>query len=112
IDVEVHGVPGPAAIGSATRPAPPGRSPAALTMIGRNRTIAQTAPRPDRRGGQGEGAPDHGRQIMTDDSGTAAGGAAAARPGIFDRDLDSNPANYTPLSSLSFLSRAATVYPH
>lgn len=31
---------------------------------------------------------------------------------IYDRDLDKNPANHVPLSPLSFLKRAATVYPH
>lgn len=30
---------------------------------------------------------------------------------IYDQDLDKNPANYTPLSPLSFLRRAATLYP-
>jgi fatty-acyl-CoA synthase len=30
---------------------------------------------------------------------------------IFDRDLDPTPANYTPLSPLSFLARSAAVYP-
>jgi fatty-acyl-CoA synthase len=30
---------------------------------------------------------------------------------IYDRDLDKNPANYTPLSPISFLVRAARVYP-
>ncbi len=31
--------------------------------------------------------------------------------GIYDRDLDQTPANYTPLSPLSFIARAADVYP-
>ena len=31
--------------------------------------------------------------------------------GIYDRDLDKNAANYTPLTPLSFLARAAAVYP-
>jgi fatty-acyl-CoA synthase len=31
---------------------------------------------------------------------------------IYDRDLDKNPANHVPLSPLSFLKRAATVYPN
>ena len=31
--------------------------------------------------------------------------------GIYDRDLDKNAANYTPLTPLSFLERAAAVYP-
>ena len=30
---------------------------------------------------------------------------------IFDHNLDKNPANYAPLSPLSFLERAAYVYP-
>src|ERR671914_39462 len=30
---------------------------------------------------------------------------------IYDRDLDKNPANYAPLTPLSFLERAAYVYP-
>jgi len=30
---------------------------------------------------------------------------------IYDRDLDPNPANYTPLSPLTYLKRAARVYP-
>ena len=29
----------------------------------------------------------------------------------YSSDLDANPANYTPLSPLTFLERAATVYP-
>src|SRR4051812_16344697 len=33
------------------------------------------------------------------------------RSGIYDRDLDRGPANYTPLTPLSFLARAAAVYP-
>jgi fatty-acyl-CoA synthase len=32
-------------------------------------------------------------------------------PGLFDRDLDAGPANYVPLSPVSFLARAAAVYP-
>ncbi|MGN6585146.1 MAG: AMP-binding protein, partial [Rhizobiaceae bacterium] len=32
-------------------------------------------------------------------------------PNIFEQDLDRNPANYQPLSPLSFLERAAQVYP-
>ena len=32
-------------------------------------------------------------------------------PNIFEQDLDRNPANYQPLSPLSFLERAARVYP-
>jgi len=32
--------------------------------------------------------------------------------GLFDRDLSRRPANYVPLSPLSFLERAAAVYPH
>jgi fatty-acyl-CoA synthase len=35
----------------------------------------------------------------------------SANPGMFDRDLDRNPANYAPLTPLSFLERAASVYP-
>jgi fatty-acyl-CoA synthase len=31
--------------------------------------------------------------------------------GMYDRDLDKNPANYAPLTPLSFLERAAHVYP-
>jgi len=31
---------------------------------------------------------------------------------IYDRDLDKNPANYEPLSPLSFLRRTAEVFPH
>jgi len=31
---------------------------------------------------------------------------------IYDQDLDKNPANYTPLSPISFLTRAARAYPH
>ena len=33
------------------------------------------------------------------------------RPSIYDRDLDRNPANFAPLTPLSFLERAAAVYP-
>ena len=33
------------------------------------------------------------------------------RPGCYDRDLDKNAANYVPLTPLSFLERAAAVYP-
>ena len=29
----------------------------------------------------------------------------------YEQDLDKNPANYTPLSPLSFLPKAAAVYP-
>jgi fatty-acyl-CoA synthase len=36
---------------------------------------------------------------------------AAGTPGIFDRDLDRNPANSAPLTPVSFLGRAAAVYP-
>jgi fatty-acyl-CoA synthase len=36
---------------------------------------------------------------------------AAGKPGIFDRDLDRNPANSAPLTPVSFLRRAAAVYP-
>jgi fatty-acyl-CoA synthase len=32
-------------------------------------------------------------------------------PGPYDRDLDKNPANYQPLTPLTFLERAAMVYP-
>ena len=35
----------------------------------------------------------------------------SAYPGKFDRDLDRNPANYAPLTPLSFLERASSVYP-
>jgi fatty-acyl-CoA synthase len=31
---------------------------------------------------------------------------------IFDQDLPRNAANFTPISPLSFLERAAEVYPH
>ena len=31
--------------------------------------------------------------------------------GMYDRDLGRNPANYAPLTPLSFLERAASVYP-
>ena len=46
-----------------------------------------------------------------------SGGQRSARlgeergPSIFDRDLDRTPANFMPLSPLSFLTRSATVYP-
>ncbi len=33
------------------------------------------------------------------------------QPGAYERDLEQTPANYTPLSPLSFLRRAARVYP-
>jgi fatty-acyl-CoA synthase len=33
-------------------------------------------------------------------------------PNIFEQDLERNPANYSPLTPLSFLERAAYVYPH
>ncbi|WP_119458890.1 acyl-CoA synthetase [Rhodospirillaceae bacterium SYSU D60014] len=32
--------------------------------------------------------------------------------GLFDRDLEKTPANYVPLTPLSFLNRAATIYPN
>ncbi len=49
---------------------------------------------------------------MTDEAPTGAGHRPAApHPSIFERDLAPNPANYTPLSPLSFLLRAAMVYP-
>jgi fatty-acyl-CoA synthase len=35
-----------------------------------------------------------------------------ATPGIFERDLDKTAANYVPLSPVSFLRRAASVYPN
>ena len=31
---------------------------------------------------------------------------------IYDKGLDKNPANYVPLSPLSFLKRSAMVYPN
>ncbi|MFS8085548.1 MAG: AMP-binding protein, partial [Acidobacteriota bacterium] len=31
---------------------------------------------------------------------------------IFEHDLERNPANYAPLTPLSYLERAAYVYPH
>ena len=34
-----------------------------------------------------------------------------ANPGPFEQDLDKNPANYAPLTPLSFIERAAYVYP-
>jgi fatty-acyl-CoA synthase len=37
--------------------------------------------------------------------------APSRAPSIYDRDLDRNPANFTPLSPLTFLKRAARVYP-
>jgi fatty-acyl-CoA synthase len=37
--------------------------------------------------------------------------APSRAPSIYDRDLDRNPANFTPLSPLTFLKRAAWVYP-
>ncbi len=36
---------------------------------------------------------------------------AAGKPGIYDHDLDRNPANSAPLTPVSFLRRAAAVYP-
>ena len=36
---------------------------------------------------------------------------AAGKPGIYDLDLDRNPANSAPLTPVSFLRRAAAVYP-
>ncbi len=35
----------------------------------------------------------------------------AAKPNPFEQDLDKNPANYAPLTPLSFIERAAYVYP-
>src|SRR5687767_3582896 len=35
----------------------------------------------------------------------------AARESAYARDLDKNPANYAPLTPLSFLERTASVYP-
>ena len=35
----------------------------------------------------------------------------ATPPGLYDRDLERRPANFVPLSPLSFLARAALVYP-
>ena len=37
--------------------------------------------------------------------------SADGHPNIYDRDLDRTPANFTPLSPLSFLTRTAMVYP-
>ncbi|WP_373875197.1 AMP-binding protein, partial [Methylorubrum podarium] len=34
-----------------------------------------------------------------------------ARATIYDRDLDRNPANYQPLTPLSYLDRAARTFP-
>src|SRR5690242_7517455 len=34
------------------------------------------------------------------------------RPGPYDRDLDRNPANYTPLTPLSLIARTAYTYPN
>jgi len=33
-------------------------------------------------------------------------------PGIYDRDLDRNPANFAPMTPLDFLARSAEVYPN
>lgn len=38
--------------------------------------------------------------------------ADRAAPSIYDRDLDRNPANYQPLTPLSYLDRAARVFPN
>ena len=38
--------------------------------------------------------------------------AESGQPSIFDRDLDRNAANSAALSPLSFLKRAAAVYPN
>jgi fatty-acyl-CoA synthase len=35
-----------------------------------------------------------------------------SRPGPYDRDLDRNPANYTPLTPLSLIARTAYTYPN
>ena len=32
-------------------------------------------------------------------------------PGIYDRDLDRNPANFAPITPLDFITRSAEVYP-
>ena len=42
----------------------------------------------------------------------ALGKNAASESSIFERNLPANPANYEPLSPVSFLRRAATVYPN
>jgi fatty-acyl-CoA synthase len=42
---------------------------------------------------------------------TTATTAGRAAPSIYDRDLDKNPANYQPLTPLSYLDRAARVFP-
>ena len=41
---------------------------------------------------------------------TASTTADRAAPTIYDRDLDRNPANYQPLTPLSYLDRAARVF--
>ena len=49
---------------------------------------------------------------MTNVAGSGAAHAGIdTHPSIFERDLDRNAANYAPLSPLSFLKRAAVVYP-
>jgi fatty-acyl-CoA synthase len=49
---------------------------------------------------------------MTREAPAGAGSETSARRhSIFELDLEPTPANYTPLSPLSFLVRAATVYP-
>jgi len=40
------------------------------------------------------------------------GGAMPGATGKYDRDLEKRPANYTPLTPLSFLTRSAAVYPN
>src|SRR5262245_53744089 len=42
----------------------------------------------------------------------AGEGSGAAMGGIYDQDLEKNPANYAPLTPLGFLERAAAVFPN
>ncbi|MGH8705776.1 MAG: acyl-CoA synthetase, partial [Burkholderiales bacterium] len=35
----------------------------------------------------------------------------SAKPDAYEKDLDRNPANYAPLTPLSFIERSAYVYP-
>jgi fatty-acyl-CoA synthase len=54
------------------------------------------------------------RKSLAHRKGTAAPRPAArAKPGhVYDRDLEKNPANFQPLSPLTFLERAAKVFPN
>ena len=88
--------------GQGTRPFAAGRLAAAVSRW-RDRHATFDAP-----GAQCAGLP---RALGTRCQDARLAGIAMTRTNPFERDLDRNPANYTPLSPLSLIARAAYTYP-